>query len=305
MLILSVIASPDMAPTTGFLSFCLCDALRRRRRAQPLHAALEAGQAGALWKNEATEVWSFVAGTGLISEIEQVVGEELQMVPDYEPARLLRYHPEIQEDIADRIGDFDLDPNDAGIVRRVGIRILDIAHPEHAIEPVNPARDGGQEAWRSALIYLVPVDTTIQLDYWRRQAADVQTPNVYFVFPREEVRLDQSRLREFIAVTKALEKNPAGHIHEVLDSATHGSARSSPAVRAGLRQRRAASRNRCRAGRSADQPLAVESWNECCQQSPKTWKSSFRSRSACAVGATTNGRRERSAVRSQTSSGTF
>ncbi len=49
-----------------------------------------------MWKNEATEVWSFVAGTGLISEIEQVVGEELQMVPDYEPARLLRYHPEIQ-----------------------------------------------------------------------------------------------------------------------------------------------------------------------------------------------------------------
>ncbi len=109
----------------------------------------------------------------------------------------------------------------------------------------------------------VPVDTTIQLDYWRRQAADVQTPNVYFVFPREEVRLDQSRLREFIAVTKALEKNPAGHIHEVLDSRY-------TRLRTELRQQfeQAFGNAGLRAGTvvvragAPDQPLAVESWNE-------------------------------------------
>lgn len=268
---------------------------------QSLNAALDRlAKAGALWKNEATEVWSFVAGTGLISEIEKVVAEELQMVPDYEPARLLRYHPEIQEDIADRIGDFDLDPNEAGIVRRIGVRILDIAHPENAIEPVNPARDGGQEAWRSALIYLVPVDTTVQLDYWRRRAAEVQAPNVCFVFPREEVRLDQSRLREFIAVTRALEKNPAGHIHEVLDSRY-------TRLRTELRQQfeQAFGNAGLRAGPWSCGPEPRNSrWRSnhgtsCRPRSQKTWKSSFRSRSGCAVGATTNGRRERSAGRSR------
>jgi len=264
-----------MRPSTGAANSTAATSRRQDRLAtgerqrevltQSLNAALgRLAMAGALWKNEATEVWSFVAATGLISEIEQVVAEELQLVQaDYEPARLLRYHPEIQEDIADRIGEFDLDPNDARIVRRIGVRILDIAHPEKAIEPVNPARDGGQEAWRSALIYLVPVDTTVQLDYWRRRAAEVQTPNVYFVFPREEVRLDQSRLREFIAVTRALEKNPAGHIHEVLDSRY-------TRLRTELRQQfeQAFGNAGLRAGTvvvragAPDQPLGGESWNE-------------------------------------------
>jgi hypothetical protein len=265
VLILSVIASPDMAPTTSFLSFCLCDVLRGEASAQPLHAALEhLSAAGALWKNEATEVWTFVAGTGLMTEIDRVLEEELQLVQsDYDPARLLRYHPEIQEDIADRLGDFDLDPNDAGVVRRVGVRILDIAHPERAIEPVNPAREGSQEAWRSAMIYLVAVDTPLQLDIWRREAARLETPNVYFVIPREEVRLDQSQLRKFIAVNSALEKNPAGHIHEVLDS-------HYTRLRMELRQQfeQAFGNSGLRAGTVVvragrpDQPLAVASWNE-------------------------------------------
>ncbi len=219
VLILSVIASGDMAPTTGFLSFCLCDALRDEAAAQPLQSALDRlSAAGALWKNEATDVWSFVGGKGLASDIDHDVDEEQALIPDYEAARLLLHFPQVQAEMAERIGDFDLDPADSGVVRRIGIRILDLAKGDKAIEQVNPARDGADEAWRSALVYLVAADTSVQLDSWRRQAAATTAPNVYFVFPRQEVRLDRERIRDLIAVTKVLNNtSPESHAYEVLD----------------------------------------------------------------------------------------
>lgn len=223
ILILSAIATSEMAPTTSFLSFCHCDVLRDESAAQPLHAALERlSAADAVWMNQATQVWGFVGGRGLSSEVDRLVDEELELVPEAAPALLLRRFPEVQAEIADRLGDFDLDPNDAGIVRRIGVRVLDvldIAHPERAFEAVNPARNSPTEDWRSAMIYLVAVDTPSQLDFWRQHVSQMEEPNLYFAFPREEVHLDGRTLRELLAVMKALEKTPAdGHAHEVLDS---------------------------------------------------------------------------------------
>lgn len=220
ILILSVIATPEMAPTTNLLSFCHFDVLQSESSAQPLHAALERlSAAGSIWKNHATDVWCFVGGRGLGTEVDQLVKEELELIPEHPGALLLRRFPKLQAEVADRLGDFDLDPNDAGIVRRIGVQLLDIAHPERAFEPVNPARTKPLETWRSALIYLVAVDTPVQLSYWRQRASQMDEPGVYFAFPTQEVILDSSALRELIAVMKALDNaSPDGHAHEVLES---------------------------------------------------------------------------------------
>ena len=89
-------------------------------------------------------MWSFVGGKGLASDIDHDVDEEQALIPDYEAARLLLHFPQVQAEMAERIGDFDLDPADSGVVRRIGIRILDLAKGDKAIKQVNPARWGGR-----------------------------------------------------------------------------------------------------------------------------------------------------------------
>ena len=94
VLVLSVVADASLAPTTAFLCFCQADALREELEAQPVHDALRRlAEAGSLWKNEATDVWRFVGGPGVGSEIDREVETELELVPDHEPARLLRGVP--------------------------------------------------------------------------------------------------------------------------------------------------------------------------------------------------------------------
>ena len=220
ILILSVIATPEMAPTTNFLSFCHFDVYQNESQAHPLHTALERlSAAGSVWKNHATDVWGFVGGRGLGSEVKRLVKEELEQIPEQPAALLLRCFTEVQSEVADRLGDFDLEPNDAGIVRRIGVRLATIAEVDRALDAVNPAVSRPTETWRSALLYLVAVDTPAQLSYWEKRASAMNTSSVYFAFPRKEVSLDGEALREFIGVIRALEKaTPGGHAREVLES---------------------------------------------------------------------------------------
>ena len=131
--------------------------------------------------------------TGVGSEIDREVETELELVPDHAFAPLLLEYPDLRAEIADRLGDFDLDPCDVGTVRRIGVQILDASKDERAIEVVNPARSGSGELWRSALVCLVLADTPAELSIWRRRAAAMNQPSLYFVFPPEEIRLNRSR----------------------------------------------------------------------------------------------------------------
>ena len=104
---LTSIKSPDMAPTTDFLSFCLCDVQREELGAAPLQQALtHLKDAHALWKNEAKDVWGFVTDRGLGQDLEKELDQEKAFVPmDKKPAELLRAYAVLREEITDRLGD--------------------------------------------------------------------------------------------------------------------------------------------------------------------------------------------------------
>ena len=91
-------------------------------------------------------------------------------------------YADLQAEIADRLGDFDLDPCDAGTVRRIGVQILDAKKDEREIDAVNPARSGSGELWRSALVYLVLADSPADQSLWRQRAAAMNQSRLYFVF---------------------------------------------------------------------------------------------------------------------------
>ena len=221
-LILSVIASRELAPTTEFLSFCFCDSSETERQAQPLHEALRRlSDTMALWKNEATNVWGFAGSHGLTTGLAKDLEEELELVPDMEPGRLLRHYPEIQSELIDLIGDFDLDPAESGIVRRVGIELLDIGRVEDVqdLGRVNPVKETAAVKWRSALVYLVATDTDKELARWRREAQRMVRLNTYFVLPPDHIsRTIKEKLRELVAARSLMDKtDPGAHTYEVLE----------------------------------------------------------------------------------------
>jgi hypothetical protein len=119
-----------------FLSFCMCDAGRDEPAAGALHDALaRLTAAGCLSKNGSTEVWGFGAGRGLASEVDRLMDEERSLVPAaLAPSELLARYPQVQGEIADYLGDLDLDPVDSGIVRRVGVRLLPGSATEKDLE---------------------------------------------------------------------------------------------------------------------------------------------------------------------------
>ena len=219
ILVLSVVASSSTAPSTAFLSFCLCDTSKDEVAAKALHdSLLRLHGAGCLWKNEATEVWNFGGGKGLTSDIERMLEEELALIPELPPTELLIRYPQVQGEIADYLGEFDLDPCTSGIVRRLGIKILDATKDEKIIEAVNPARDTGEESWRSALVYLVPCETEAHLDRWRQLAGTIAKQNVYLVLPQTPDAVGPE-IRDLVAVQSLLSKQaPKSHAHEVLES---------------------------------------------------------------------------------------
>ncbi|MBP3955362.1 hypothetical protein J8F10_08725 [Gemmata sp. G18] len=222
VLVLAGIKSADMAPTTVFLSFCLCDAEREEIGATALHEALSRlKEAHALWKNEATDVWNFVTDRGLGQDLEKEIDGEKALVPaDKTTGELLRTYESLRVEVTDRLGEMELDPNDAGIVRRVAVRLLDPAKGEKAIDAQNPALAGGDSpAWLSAVIYLAAADTAAQLDACRKLAETPIKGEAYMILPSAPMSLSSEKARELIAVKQLLEKKDSqSHAFEVLEN---------------------------------------------------------------------------------------
>jgi len=222
-LVLSVIATPAMAPTTDFLSFCLCDSTEHDIAAKPLHDALKRlSDASSLWKNEATNVWGFVGSQGLTTGLDDDLANEKMHIPATKgAAELMRESIDLQRELIDLIGDFDLDPAVSGIVRRVGINLLplDDSGLERVVasHPVNPAKDGCSNVWRSARVFLLATDSESELSGWRQAIPQINAQNYYFVVPRSPLGIDRELVRDLMAARKLLEKtSPGTHAYEVL-----------------------------------------------------------------------------------------
>jgi hypothetical protein len=224
VLVLSVIATPSMAPTTAFLSMSLCDSTEHDLAAKSLHAALKRlSDASSLWKNEATNVWSFVGSQGLTTGLDDDLAQEKSLIPTKKgAAELMRESSDLQRELIDLIGDFDLDPAASGIVRRIGINVLPVY--ESSLErvvanhPVNTARESSEDVWRSARVFLLATDSELELAEWRQSISQITAPNYYFVIPRNPLGIDRELVRDLIAAKNLLEKTaPGTHAYEVLE----------------------------------------------------------------------------------------
>ena len=221
VLILSVITNSEMAPTTSFLAFCLADVLSEEAAANAVHESLKRlADAHSLWKNEATEVWGFGGERGLSSGIDKLLEQELAEIPTSLSAlELVRRYPHIQQELTDRLGDHDLDPAESGIVRSITVEILDSSKGDKAVDTGSSVSEDGSGKWRSARVYLVGEESQAQLDVWKTRASTLGSGKIYFLFPTSQLSLSRERLRDLIAVQKAIAKtDPNAHTARQLEA---------------------------------------------------------------------------------------
>jgi hypothetical protein len=279
VLILTVIANPDLSPTTNMICFCLCD---KEANEVDAHSVLEAlntlTHANALWKNDATNVWGFVGGRGVNSEIERLIDEQKDLIPTRPSAELIRRYHQVQEEIIELLGDFVLDPSDTGIVRRISIQLFDIARGMESIEEVNPAKNGSHALWRSALIYLLVVDNDTQLNLWSSQVKHCSKANIYFLIPNIPLDIISDKIRDLIAIQNVLkDTQPENHAYDVLEGRLMG-------LRKDLKQRfgRIFGNEGLRGGteilKSGETPIRLQytSWNEFLLSMPDILEEDFK-----------------------------
>ncbi len=213
VLILRVIANPHIVPTTDFISFCFTDSKKDEAKASIIHEALKnIANANVLWKNDATDVWDFVGGRGLTSEIEEKLRKEKADIIDDEVSNLVLIYEKIQKELSDYIGEVDLDPSVSGIVRKISIRILDLS------KGIKPKKTLKKEGWLSAIIYLVLTESASKLSEFQQWAIQFEKSNIYFVIPQKPHEIDKEKLRELIAVLNLSLKTETGeHEYDVLE----------------------------------------------------------------------------------------
>jgi hypothetical protein len=198
-----LLKAAHVPPTTALLAFCLFDAAPEDAQASRLHDTLEfCDRAGALWRNEATGIWDFgrTAGPSVTDAIES----EMAMIPRAESAYLIRTVAELQAEVAEYLGEFDIEPGPSGVVRRVRAEILDLRKGLAVAPVVNPALSDPQRTWCSACISVVVAETDELLAQWRRWVAELRPAPCYYLVPAEPVVItgDARRLWATIRLLK-------------------------------------------------------------------------------------------------------
>jgi len=212
-----ILKAANVSPTTGMLAFCICDASSEETQAAPLHASLErCVKANTLWRNEATNVWDF--GHSSSVDVEEPIEEELASIPAKEAVYFVRTELRIQEELAEYLGTFDMEPAESGIVRRVRVEILDTRNGKEGIKPVNPAVKSPGEGWCSAAINIIVAETEEAIRNWRRWVEEMDPSCSYFLIPQTPVVLNEDT-RRFLAILRVLDKgNLDKSRREILDA---------------------------------------------------------------------------------------
>ena len=209
----------NTAATAEFLHFCVADCSPSESQAGAVQSALRRlNDAGSLWQNAATTVLEFLGSGSVRTGVESEIEDEMALLPQIPPTRLFRESQEIHHEIADFLGDFDLDPAPSGIVRTVSVRVLDVRAGSEAVDVTNPAASGDDTQWRSAMVYLVVANTLEELQHWRTHAISRTETNLFFVLPQGPVVLSD-KVHRLVAVSRVLARKERGeHAYRVLEA---------------------------------------------------------------------------------------
>lgn len=132
-----------------------------------------------VWKNAVTEQWTLSGDSGI--DVEGEIEKARKNFTGHSPRQLFETHIAMREDLLPQLGEHDLEPSDAGIVRsyRVDLLFPPLTNPLKIDNPL-----------LSAHIYLVFAKNDDEVEAVKAKIQEMPVTNLYFWLPRSGIRAE-------------------------------------------------------------------------------------------------------------------
>ena len=217
ILLIKVIASPDIVANDDFISFSCVDQLSSHQKSHDVVYSLNSlAKANIIWKNAGTGLWDFVSGQGVNVEIDNKIKKEAEQILTSSLLRLFFEYEVLQTELLDFVGEFQLEPAVDGIIREVEIRILDTSKTN--INDSLEEASSLDKPWRSGIIYLLLLNSSKMINDFNNKIFALKRPNLFFLIPNVPLNINIAELKKLIAVLILLQKTEQGeHAYNVLE----------------------------------------------------------------------------------------
>jgi cell division protein FtsB len=197
VLLLSKILGEHFQSTEPFLAAALLD--KTPHHVSPLQQdLLWLKNAGLIWKNQITELWS-LAGEAWIDP-ESLIKEKRQSITLTETWALLTQYPEMREDLLPFLGKHDLEPSPCGIVRSYSVELL--KSPFKISNPDNPSK--------AAQIFIIIAKDSQAAIEAQQICQSLSYRHIYYWIPRKGTHYLNDKLRRYVAIEELLKQKTHG-----------------------------------------------------------------------------------------------
>lgn len=174
--LLAELLGENFQATEGFLANALYD---KNQCEQLTLDLLHLKEAQSLRKNELTQQWTLRGDAGV--DIEKLINKELSNFVGRGPETLLLTHAEMLEDLLPQVGEHELEPSAAGIVRSYQVSLLTPPF-SNTLKLNNPLLSGQ--------VFLVLANTPEDAEFAKASIAETAGTNLYFWLPLAGIRAE-------------------------------------------------------------------------------------------------------------------
>lgn len=178
--LLAQLLGEQFQTTEHFLAIALYDSDYNARLSDDL-AYLKG--ADLLWKNEVTEQWTLSGDSGI--DIEGEIEKERRNFTGQSPRQLFEQYPEMREDLLPQVGEHDLEPSNAGIVRSYQVDLL-FPPMMNTLKIPN--------SLLSAQVYLVFPKDSEEVETIKARIRETPPANLYFWVPLSGIRAEHAEM---------------------------------------------------------------------------------------------------------------
>lgn len=175
--LLAQLLGEQFQTTEHFLSIALYDSDYSSRLIDDL-AFLKG--ADLLWKNDVTEQWTLSGDSGI--DIEGEIEKERRNFTGQSPRQLFENYPDMREDLLPHLGEHDLEPSKAGIVRSYQVDLL-FPPITNTLKINNPLH--------SAQIYFVFAKDNEEAETVKTRIKETPEANIFFWLPLSGIRAEK------------------------------------------------------------------------------------------------------------------
>ncbi|HAI67863.1 MAG TPA: hypothetical protein DCM38_00330 [Gammaproteobacteria bacterium] len=201
VLLLSKVLGEHFQATETFIAAALWDEKLNQSTIETLQKELVwLKEAGLIWKNEVTELWS-LAGEAWVDP-ESLIKEKQDSITLSETWALFTQYPDMRDDLLPLLGKHDIEPSRCGIVRSYSVDLLTSPFKMSSTQLDNPSK--------AAQVFLVMAKDSEAAIQAQQVCQTVSFHQVYYWIPREGTQRLNDKLRRYVAIEELLKQKTDG-----------------------------------------------------------------------------------------------